>query len=620
MIISGILILTPEGRSNTGGPDTYGYRWIDSKGTNNITYNWTDGVTGGTNLNLINQDNSGPISLGFRFPFYSRSYSTIHICDNGWASFTHMSTVTSDTIPSQFSPNTVIAPFWTDLDPAMYALSGNVYYKRMNTSTPKHFIITWESLPIFILSSSYDYNNTVQAIIYENGSVLFQYKAINITQSNIPIVGIENEYGNIGLQYSPTLTNKTAVMFYYNYPEHELIVKDLIIPDYGQVNEDIQLGAAVKNWGLNDETNINVTLKINSVVVNWTLLDLEYFTDKIILFTWRPTASANYSVEVAAKPVPGETNINNNKLNRNLDVRKWRLIMLDRSQGEWMDWGYFSEWFTELFKYNFYVEEHHSGTITSNLLSRYEAVIFPTPTYTFTSQELTDIHNYVITGHGMLVFGYYDYYTNIYDDLTQPYEITWENYDWGGGTTSKLLAHEITYNISSIYINTARNELKVTGGAKGLVWDTSVTPNGIILAISNESTPGRVAAYVDPYGFVDWSINMANNKDLAVQIMEWVVGDTKPPARPRGFKVSNRKVGNQLNLSWKANTEKDLHGYNIYRRTDSGDYNGTPVAVIPSGTNTYDDKNLQDHTKYFYQIAAIDEVPNISPMSIELSG
>ncbi|WP_455392716.1 fibronectin type III domain-containing protein [[Eubacterium] cellulosolvens] len=620
VVTSGILILTPQVESNTGGPDTHGYRWIDSKGTTNITYNWTDGVTGGMNLMLTDQDNSGPIPIGFTFPFYSKSYSVIYICDNGWASFIHSSTTTKDTIPSQFHPNAVIAPFWLDLDPAMYVGTGNVYYKRMNQSTPKHFIITWDSLPIYTPSSSYDYNNTFQAIIYENGSVLFQYKAINTTTTHIPIIGIENANGNIGLQYSATLTNESAVMFYYDYPEHELKVVDLIMPDVGVLNEDMQIGASIQNFGLTDEKDVNVTLKINSAVVNWTLMDLNSFQEKPIMFTWRPTQSLNYSVEIAVVPVTNETNVNNNKLSRNMDVRNWRLVMLDQSQGEWMDKGYFSDWFDELLKHNFYVEEFHSGTITSSLLDRYDIVIFPTPSHSFATSELTAIHNFVNSGHGMLVFGYYDYYTGVYNSLTQPYEISWVNYNWGSGTTNLVAKHEITTNVTSIYINTARNELLVTGAAKALVWDSSVTPNGIMLAISNESTPGRVVGYVDPYGFVDWSINMANNKVMAVQLMEWLMEDVKPPARPRGFKVTNGKVGNQLNLSWTANTEKDLNGYYVYRKTDTVDYTSTPIAVVPSDKSSYYDTNLQDHTKYYYKIAAIDEVPNISEFSVEVSG
>jgi hypothetical protein len=169
-------------------------------------------------------------------------------------------------------------------------------------------------------------------------------------------------------------------------------------------------------------------------------------------------------------------------------------------------------------------------------------------------------------------------------------------------------------------MNNMNNGLVVSGASKGLVYDFG-KPKGIYLAISNESTPGRVAAHVDPYGFVDWSINNNNNRVLATQLMEWVIGDSKPPATPIGFKVSNGKVGNQLNLTWKANTEKDLNTYYVYRRTASGQFDvNAPIAKVSSNDTIYRDKGLEDGTQYFYVISAGDEVPNLSPFSVERSG
>jgi fibronectin type 3 domain-containing protein len=618
MITSGVLFL-PTSESKTGGPDSFGYRWIDSVAPTNISYNWIDIVGSGTDLNLENDKNSGFKSLGFKFPYYSSSYTKIAVCDNGWASFLYTSTTKFDTIPSYSAPNAVIAPFWLDLDPSMYSTGGKVFYQRFNTTSPKHFVITWDSIPIYMTGSiPYHYNNTFQAVIYENGSILFQYKAVNTTNTFIPIVGIENNNGNIGLQYLTPLKNKTAVMFYYNYPEHDVLVKNLDLPEIGLLNEDIKVKATVQNFGLSDETNLNVTLKVNTQLVNWTVFDLDAFSQQDVQFTWRPAVANNYSVEIAVKPVNGETNTANNKLNRNLDVRKWRLIAFDRTHN-WWSMGNFIEWFDDLRQYNYYVEEFNSEPITTEKLSRYELILFIGPSQSFSVDELTAIQTYLAAGHGMLVIGYSSYITYL-NSLTQPYEITWENYDGWGGTSTNIIPHEITINVTSVYVNSPRCQLKFTGAAKGLVYDTSVTPNGFILGIANESTPERVAAYSDIYGFVDWAYNRANNKAMSHQLIQWVAGDHKAPAKPKGFSVSNGKVGNQLNLSWSANGEIDLHGYHIYRGTSPGDYGTTPIAYVPKEDTKYYDTGLEDGTKYYYTIAAVDEVPNISILSAEKSG
>ena len=114
-----MIYTTPEVKSNISGPDSFGYRWIDTNTTGiNITYNWTDGITGGTSLGLGNDENSGQIDIGFSFPYYLRTYSKISICDNGWASFTDQSSVLKSGSAPPYSayPNALIAPFWMDLE------------------------------------------------------------------------------------------------------------------------------------------------------------------------------------------------------------------------------------------------------------------------------------------------------------------------------------------------------------------------------------------------------------------------------------------------------------------------------------------------------------------------
>jgi len=239
--------------------------------------------------------------------------------------------------------------------------------------------------------------------------------------------------------------------------------------------------------------------------------------------------------------------------------------------------------------------------------------------YRYSSTEITTLQNFVNSGHGIVFMSRYYYYE--LTQITSPFEISWTEFSSGqSGTYTNITPHEITTNVNSVYYNYHRSELVVQGGAKALIYDDDKISPKINLAISNESGVGRVVCSTDPYGFNDWYINNANNKLLASQVMDWVVGDSSAPKRPSSFKAVNGKLGNQVNLSWSANIERDLVGYYLYRSNVSGVYDDPPILVDGSKTS-YKDKgpHLVDGIQYFYKLAAIDEVPNISPLTGERS-
>ena len=79
--------------AGSGGPDAFGYRWMDSDDPGGPAFAWVD-ITGvGTPLGFTGDDqNLGPFPIGFEFPFYGSTFTSVRVCTNGWLSFTSTAT------------------------------------------------------------------------------------------------------------------------------------------------------------------------------------------------------------------------------------------------------------------------------------------------------------------------------------------------------------------------------------------------------------------------------------------------------------------------------------------------------------------------------------------------
>ncbi len=94
--------------------------------------------------------------------------------------------------------------------------------------------------------------------------------------------------------------------------------------------------------------------------------------------------------------------------------------------------------------------------------------------------------------------------------------------------------------------------------------------------------------------------------------------DSTPPSPPVMLGVTVIPTGNTLNVTWQPNPEPDVQGYFLFKSDDGVSFQG--VAVIPAGTEYYNDTGLMDGVTYYYQLKAFDEVPNFSEYSNTVSG
>ena len=100
--------------------------------------------------------------------------------------------------------------------------------------------------------------------------------------------------------------------------------------------------------------------------------------------------------------------------------------------------------------------------------------------------------------------------------------------------------------------------------------------------------------------------------------------DVFPPARPTGVQAvySGTLQGTSefIDLTWNANSERDLAGYNVYRREEQESASAamkinSKLLVTPS----FRDQSTQKGRRYFYSVSGVDVRNNESERSLETS-
>ncbi len=198
--------LGPPTASDFGGPDAFGYVWIDSNDPGGPVFDWQD-ITGVGTAITLTDDGSISIPLPFTFPFYGQNKTSVLLSANGYMTFgTSGGVYTNSGIPNSGAPNDLIAGFWDDLNPA---LGGTIH--RYHDAVGNRFIVQFTNIQHFGGSAPY----TFQMILTPDGDILCQYLTMSgpLTEATI---GIENPAGTVGLQVvfnGPYVQNNLALLF-----------------------------------------------------------------------------------------------------------------------------------------------------------------------------------------------------------------------------------------------------------------------------------------------------------------------------------------------------------------------------------------------------------------------
>ncbi len=212
----------------TGGPDSFGYIFIDSNEAGGPVFSWVElsGSAGATQVALGDDDSAGPISLGFTFPYYGQSQTDIYVASNGFLIFGSGSgDIGNDCpLPSTNSPNNIIALMWDDLDPG--DTNDPFYYESFGAGSCPYagyagacFVAEFSGFHHYPGGTSGTVAGTFEAILMDNGDIVMQFQDAGAEQGSGSSTGIENSDGTDGLNYacntSGSLTDGLAILFQY---------------------------------------------------------------------------------------------------------------------------------------------------------------------------------------------------------------------------------------------------------------------------------------------------------------------------------------------------------------------------------------------------------------------
>ncbi|HEV2105685.1 MAG TPA: fibronectin type III domain-containing protein, partial [Candidatus Eisenbacteria bacterium] len=174
-----------------GGPDAFGYRWLDSDERAGPAFAWVDIATPANALALTGDDAiTAPLPLGFSFPFYGHRFTSVRVCTNGFLSFDNTQPVFLNSgLPGTGAPRDLVAPFWDDLD------FGAGVQRAYAAFDGTRYIVAWVGVPRYHDPASV---MTFEAILYPSGEIRFQYRTMTGTTTACT-VGLQDSTRTVGL-------------------------------------------------------------------------------------------------------------------------------------------------------------------------------------------------------------------------------------------------------------------------------------------------------------------------------------------------------------------------------------------------------------------------------------
>jgi hypothetical protein len=193
-----------------GGPDAFGYYWIDSEEENGPEYEWIEISESGNEVEGLGDDTfAGPFQLGFDFPFYGQEKEIFFVQSNGVISFDDVLIPFANySIPTNSEFTDFIAWFWDDL--TVDTEFTHCYYKNFEDKV----VIQFEK---FVQYPGTEQWITAEVILHSGGDIRIMYKEVREGfDSENGTIGIQSHHPEIGLQVAynePYLNSEMCLRF-----------------------------------------------------------------------------------------------------------------------------------------------------------------------------------------------------------------------------------------------------------------------------------------------------------------------------------------------------------------------------------------------------------------------
>jgi hypothetical protein len=329
-----------SGTDDTGGPDTYGYTWIDSNEPGGPVYSFIDISDYGTLVEGLGDDNVvGPFPIGFSFHYYWYDVNQFWVGSNGWTKFSGGGMLAADfpSIPSPGLPNDIICPFTSDLYFDASAPSRSYYWSNNIDSC----IIAWNNVQAWLPASQGGPagSHTFEIILTAaDSNITFQIgPQSGVFYTSTATVGIENNTGQIGLQvmFNQLPAANTAYLFDYpdevTYQVHDLAsaysMNEGSRGMFAITDSEVEIRCAIQNTGNQEETDCPITASVlnSGGQVQWTesqnlgtmaageLREITFGTN------WTPSQQGTYRVRIETD-LSGDMNPGNDRMDCELGV------------------------------------------------------------------------------------------------------------------------------------------------------------------------------------------------------------------------------------------------------------------------------------------------------------
>src|SRR5690606_8452057 len=147
---------------------------------------------GSTSIPLVDNSETGPISIGFTFNFFGVNYTNVYIGSKAIIGFTAgVSKAINQSLPTDAAPNNIVALAWDEMTPAPGPIEYFVTGRRPFRKFVVNYNVYRDSNPLFVVRTQVQLHETTNII------------EIHATNVNIPAnfatMGIENATGTVGV-------------------------------------------------------------------------------------------------------------------------------------------------------------------------------------------------------------------------------------------------------------------------------------------------------------------------------------------------------------------------------------------------------------------------------------